>query len=166
MDCQATNSFSELMFDIWKDVGKESTLQVSGWSMHPLIKDGDSVVVKHTRQDIKPGETVAFMQGQRIIVHRVLRRYRLRGETFYVNRGDRNQFIDSRVRENAILGKVVAIERKSNNRKIILDSPFWQSVGFMVVKCVNVSRYLPRYVRELDVTRKFGRAVFKILSIA
>ncbi len=172
MDCQITDSFTEQMFDIWKEVGKESTLQVSGWSMHPLIEDGDTVVVKHSHKDIKPGATIAFSvrsptdkKDHRIVVHRVLRCYTVRGETVYVNRGDHNQHIDSRVRESAILGKVVAIVRKDGKR-INLESPFRRGVGYMVVRWVDFSRILPRQIRELRLARACGRIVFKILSLA
>jgi signal peptidase I len=165
MDCQISDSFTEQMFDIWKEVGNESALQVSGWSMRPLIKDGDTVVVKHTHQGIKPGATIAFKKDQRIVVHRVLRCYTLRGETVYVNRGDHNQHIDSRVRESAILGKVVAIVRKDGKRTN-LESLFWRGVGYMVVRCVDFSRILPRQIRELKVVRAFGRVVIKVLGLA
>lgn len=148
MNYEMTNSFTEALFDIWKEVGNESTLQVSGWSMYPLIEDGDRVVVKHSHNNIKPGATIAFKKDHRIIVHRVLRCYNVRGETIYVNRGDNNLHIDSRVGDCAILGKVVGIVKKDGT-KVNLESPLWQAVGYFVVKFTNISRFLPKRITQI-----------------
>jgi signal peptidase I len=163
VDSQLTDSLASQIFDIWKDTKYNSTVQVSGWSMYPFIEDGDSVVLIHTHQVLKPGDTVAFRKDQRILVHRVLRCYQLRGETIYVTRGDNNRHIDPRVHEQAIVGRVAAIVRK-NNKRINLETPLWRLIGRMIAKSVSISRVLPRQLVEQRFIRTLGRVVLRILS--
>jgi signal peptidase I len=163
MSSRLTDSLAYQIFDIWKDTRHISTVQVSGLSMYPLIEDGDSVVVTHTRQSLKPGDTVAFRQGPRIIVHRVLRSYQLQGDRLYVTRGDNNRHIDPRVREQAVVGRVAAIIRK-NRRTIDLDTPLWRFTGRMVVKAIRISRLLPRRLMTHKITRNCGHAILRVLS--
>jgi signal peptidase I len=163
VDSQLTDSLASQIFDIWKDTKHNSTVQVSGSSMHPLIEDGDSVVVTHTHQELKPGEIVAFRKGQRIVVHRVLRCYQLGDETIYVTRGDHNRHIDPRVHEQAIVGRVAVIVRK-NNKRIDLETPLWRLIGRMMAKSMSISRALPRQLVEQRFIRTLGRVALRILS--
>lgn len=163
MEPQINNSVSNVLFDIWNDVEKESTLQVSGRSMWPLIEPGDKVLIKHTRNGIKPGSLIAFRQNNRIVVHRVLRSYSARGETVYVCRGDHNRHLDRRVQESEIVGKVISIER--NDKRIInIASSYWQIIGKLIVQSVNCSRVLPGEIGGHRFFRFLGLALLRSVS--
>jgi len=59
-------------------------------SMHPLLKDGDSVQVKPLSQkekfDIEVGTIVLLEHNNELIVHRLVDSH----DSFYVEKGDRN----------------------------------------------------------------------------
>lgn len=163
MELQITNSVSSVLFDIWKEVEKESVLQVSGGSMWPLMGHGDKVLIKHSLTGIEPGSLIAFRQNNRIVVHRVLRSYSVRGETVYICRGDHNRHLDRRVQESEIVGKVISIER-NDKRTINVASSYWQIIGKLIVQSVNFSRALPGEIGRHRFFRFLGLAVLRSVS--
>jgi signal peptidase I len=164
VDVRAADSFTQELFDIWKDVGKESALRVSGWSMYPLIEDGDEVLIMHSHDAIRAGDTIAFKHGQRIIVHRVLRCYDVRGKTSYVNRGDNNLHIDSRVGDIGILGRVVAVVKK-NGKKVGLESPLFRMLAYTILMFFELSRLLPKRLSQIRVAKVLDRLALRMVSV-
>jgi signal peptidase I len=155
------NSVADAMLDIWKEVGGETSLQVSGYSMYPLIAPGENVIVKHTDADIRPGDIVAFKRGLRIVVHRVIRVCMVRGEFVLLCRGDNNLFLDARVTMSKILGKVLAIE-KMNGASVNLGNGLWQRVGRLIVFTFNQSRKLRRRWFQKRVAKIFTRVALAV----
>lgn len=153
---KSETAIADAMLDIWKEVGGENSLQVSGSSMRPLIAPGETVRVKLTDAEIVPGEIVAFKRGRRIVVHRVLRVCAVRGETVFLCRGDNNLFLDARVTRSKILGRVVAIE-KTNGTSVHLRKRLWQIVGRLIVLFFDLSRKLPRRLPRKRVAKIFTR---------
>lgn len=161
MELQVVNS---VLFDIWSDAEKESSFQVSGHSMWPLIESGDRVLIKHTRIGIEPGSLIAFRQNNRIVVHRLLRSYTVRGEKVYVCRGDHNTHLDRRVQESELVGKIISIER-NDKRTIHLANSYWEIIGKLIVKGFNLSRVLPGEIWNHRFFRYLGLAVLRSVSI-
>jgi hypothetical protein len=137
------NSVADAMLDIWKEVGSETSLKISGYSMYPLIAQGENVIVKHTDADIRAGDIVAFKRGRRIVVHRVMRVHEVRGESVLLCRGDNNLFLDARVVTSNILGKILSVE-KADGRRLDLENWRWQFVEKVIVFLFDQSRKLPR----------------------
>ncbi|MBM2840098.1 MAG: hypothetical protein HW412_626 [Bacteroidetes bacterium] len=159
-----TAALSSAVFDLWRMAGKESELQVRGWSMRPLIDYEDTVVVKHTLDGIRPGSIIAFKRGRRIIIHRVLRKVRIGSETIYVNKGDSNPRRDPLMRERAVIGRVVAIVKK-NNKRINVESPLWRLMGYMMIVWGAAASVLPSSVLELRFTKFFKRVMTRIVCV-
>ena len=160
MEAQTINSVADVLFDVWNETQKESTFRVSGRSMCPLIEPGNKVIIRHSRAGIKPGMLIAFRQNNRIIVHRVLRKYSGQDETVYLSRGDHNRHLDPRIRESEIVGKVISIER--NDKRIFnVANPYWRAVGKLVVQSVNLSRLLPGELGNHRLLRIFGVAFLR-----
>ncbi|MGH7802424.1 MAG: signal peptidase I [Thermodesulfobacteriota bacterium] len=121
------SSIANSVLDLWQEIGKETKLDLSGMSMLPLIKDGDSVVICHTREGIRAGSIVAFRKDQKIIVHRVIKIEKDDGKTAFLTKGDFNLKPDYPFHEDLLIGKVIAIKREG--RQINLDTTFWSVIG-------------------------------------
>lgn len=91
-----------------------------GHSMHPAIKDGESVTVEPVRAgDVKRGDIILYRTERGLIAHRVvtIRATGAGGRTFHL-RGDASDSCDAPVSEQQILGKVVAVERDGRNANL------------------------------------------------
>lgn len=163
MTMKSESALADAMLDIWKQVGGETSLQVSGYSMYPLLAPGETVVVRHSDANIHAGDIVAFKRGRRIVVHRVLRVYDLRGETVLLCRGDNNLFLDARVLTSAILGKVIAIE-KSNGAKLNVENRMWQWVGKWIAFTFDRSRKLPKWFRRKRIAKVCTRVALAVTT--
>jgi signal peptidase I len=157
------SAIADAMLDIWKEVGAETSLQVSGYSMFPLIAPGEIVIVKHTDADIRAGDIVAFKRGRRIVVHRVLRVHDVRGESVLLCRGDNNLFLDARVAKSKIFGKVLAVE-KANGAKLNLENRLWRRVGRLIVSTFEQSRKLPKWFLRKRVASVFTRVALAVAT--
>lgn len=88
-------------------------LRVSGASMVPTIRPGDTLLVEDVvRGEVPVGEIVVFTRAGRLIVHRVVGTSRHRGRAYLVTRGDRAHREDAPVSPSDLLGRVSAIERR------------------------------------------------------
>jgi len=119
---------SELSKDILKK-GRSVRFQAKGWSMHPFIQDGDFITVSPVEDSsIKVGDVVFYSTAEdRIIVHRVIRKYRKDGRVTMLIKGDATSGPSEKVDAEDILGKVVAIERDGQTKKI--DTGFCRLKG-------------------------------------
>jgi len=97
--------------------GAQFRFRAAGFSMAPLVKDGDVVTISPL-QERPPGlgDVVAFIHpgSGKLCVHRVVRKKK---DSFFI-RGDNAPVPDGLVRKADILGRVTALER--NGRRIYL----------------------------------------------
>jgi len=61
----------------WAEDQRRTELPVSGWSMWPVLRSGERIVVRHGGRTPVVGDIVVFLQRDRTLAHRVIRR---RGE--------------------------------------------------------------------------------------
>jgi signal peptidase I len=102
--------------------GKAIELRVSGKSMHPLIKHGDSIrIVKCAPGLLGIGDIITFNKKGIYFTHRKGNRIGL------ITKGDNEINPDPPVSPDHILGKVVAIGRA--NRTLHLETPYWRFVN-------------------------------------
>lgn len=87
-------------------------LQVTGWSMLPVIFPGDTLVIERATGDaIREGDLVLFSRDRRLFAHRVVATSpELR------TRGDSMAEPDPPVSQGDLLGRIAAIER--NGKRI------------------------------------------------
>lgn len=93
--------------------------EVASGSMEPTLHIDDVILVKITRDNIKKGDIVAFLQDDAIITHRVVY---IDGEILTV-KGDNNNTIDSPIVITSVIGKVVKIYPQLGVWKKVLAEP-------------------------------------------
>ncbi len=110
---------SELSKDILKK-GKSVRFQAKGWSMHPFIQDRDFITVSPVeKSSIKIGDVVFYSTTEdRVVVHRFIGKYHKDNSVFMLIKGDTTFWHFERVDLQNILGKVEAIERNGQTKKI------------------------------------------------
>ncbi len=107
--------------------GKNVRFQAPGLSMHPAIKEGETITVAPIAPfDIKRGDILLYIAGRKVIAHRVVsikkeksdsishtstHSKELRSKLIFILRGDASLTCDDPVEEQQVLGKVVSVER-------------------------------------------------------
>jgi len=90
-------------------------LQVTGWSMMPAVRPGDTLLVEAiTCENVIEGDLVLFAREQRLFAHRVVKGLDYSG---IITRGDAMPAEDPALHRSELLGKVRLIER--NGRMIV-----------------------------------------------
>jgi len=99
--------------------GKTVRIEASGYSMYPAIKPGNQIYIKAVkdRDDICPGDIIAWQREDDMVVHRLIHRYRDEEEYCFLTRGDSGRLSDRPVLFEDIVGVVVEIEGRSGKRK-------------------------------------------------
>ena len=92
--------------------GKTIRVRAEGTSMHPSIKSGSIIFIKPIEQSDKllPGEIIAWKRDTGIVVHRLIKTYRQKGQEFFITRGDSSLEEDEPVLSEQIAGRVVRVE--------------------------------------------------------
>ena len=102
---------------------KNVRFQAPGRSMHPAIKEGETITVAPIAPfDIKRGDILLYIVGRKVIAHRVVRIKRKKGDSMiqsstlnpqhlFILRGDASATCDFPVEAQQVLGKVVSVEK-------------------------------------------------------
>jgi hypothetical protein len=117
------------------DAGASFHLEVRGWSMYPIIRDGDRIRVSPaTIGDINVGDVAFFRSGDRLLAHRVVGHLTDGGSTSLRARGDRFLQEDPPFGQAELVGRVVTVfrNRRGSQRVIQLDRGLSRFVGFIV----------------------------------
>ncbi len=122
--------------------GKSIRFQAKGWSMRPFIRDGDFITVSPVEDSsLKIGDVVLYLGGgNRIIVHRIINKYKKERRATLLIKGDANFSSAERVDTQNVLGKVTKIERKGRTKR--LDRRFHQITGFFIAGISPFSRWI------------------------
>jgi signal peptidase I len=109
--------------------GSSLRFEVRGGSMYPSVRDGDTLLVGGLDSCApRLGDVVLCMRTEtRLAVHRVVRRRWRDGQERYLVKGDRSPTPDGWLPCEAIVGRVVAIER--NGRMMRLDGLLGRVAG-------------------------------------
>jgi hypothetical protein len=153
MNCPRAN-FAELSKEI---LGKGNCLrfQACGGSMHPFIKNGQIIQVRPTKiSEINSGDIIFYRNlDDRMIVHRVIKKYRKNGKIVLLTKGDSTSEFDEYVYPENILGKVVAIEK--NNKAIRIDKGLLKWVNTFLAKFSPFSKWI--YFLPLRIKHRINR---------
>lgn len=112
-------SKDRLSYTLLKDIGflllaegKTIRVRAGGTSMYPSIKPGSVIFIKPLEKDAGPlpGEIIAWKKDSGIVVHRLIKSYKQKGQNFFVTRGDSSPAEDEPVLLEQIAGKVVRVE--------------------------------------------------------
>ncbi|PYQ61070.1 MAG: hypothetical protein DMF58_06125 [Acidobacteria bacterium] len=88
---------------LWKRTGRELTTRFTGASMRPAIDDGAEVTLLCV-DNVRLGDVVAYVYGDRVIVHRIVAQW---GDRF-IARGDANVLPDPVLLDRGdVIGKLV-----------------------------------------------------------
>ena len=111
LPCTAAE-FGDLSADLLK-MGKQVRFRATGSSMHPLVRDGDTLLIVPCQpSDIRPGDILLCVGAhQRVVVHRVIRRKRSRHGAQFLLKGDKAAQSDGWIDSSAIYGRLEEIER-------------------------------------------------------
>ena len=108
--------------------GHRVRFRAPGWSMHPTIKDGETIMVEPVAPSaVKTGDIILYQFDSGVVVHRVVRVEKNNGTPLFILRGDALGSHDEPVAVEQVLGKVVFVER--NGRSM---NPYgWKSRIFL-----------------------------------
>jgi len=94
-------------------------LKVGGYSMFPMLREGDEIIVsKCNINEIMPGDVVVFKRNTKWIAHRLLKKTTGNNSTILITKGDSCKLNDEPFNENNLCGKVVLFYRKGKEKKI------------------------------------------------
>jgi signal peptidase I len=123
----------------------QARLPVTGSSMFPCMQPGDLLEIRRLAGPIQIGDVVVFDRHGKLVVHRVVGRT---GDLL-ITRGDRLRYPDAPVPAAAILGCVVAIERRG--RRIAPRLTLWCRIASTVLRYTEfgtrAALYFVRMVR-------------------
>lgn len=143
--------------------GQSVRFRAPGRSMHPTIKEGETVKVAPVASfDIKRGDILLYLLGSKLIAHRVVSIKRkkdystthsskLNPQHLFILRGDASATCDEPVKAQQVLGKVVSVER--GGRCIDLYSRRAKMLRFVHAGLFCLKRWMIRYL--LQVRRSF-----------
>ncbi len=136
--------------------------QARGYSMHPLVRDGDILLVRPVEaRELRTGDVVlAGIAPGRVVVHRVVRRQTGPDGAQLVLKGDQLALPDGLVPESQIFGRLATIERDGTH--IAMDRPpvSWLSLLAALSSRWNLShgkwfQWLGRLLRRLPVLSRY-----------
>lgn len=131
-------------------------LRVIGPSMAPLLRPGDRVIAEHVRPaELNRGDLVVVRRSEDLVTHRLI----FIDGCGWHTKGDNSLMLDPPVTSDAIMGRVIAIER--GNQSIDLGTGHWSTVnrwlalsGWCEIKIIQAGRSLRKYGRK----NKSGRS--------
>ena len=138
--------YFETVLELWSEKRARTQSVISGDSMAPSIRDGDTVVIEHGDGRPRIGDVVVVRREGAIVVHRLIHRDVQGGHERFLTRGDRCRGIDPPVRRDQIVGKVVEV--RSEERLLRLDSRWWRGSSFLLARLFYLSGR--RHVDEGD----------------
>ncbi|MDY6932265.1 MAG: signal peptidase I [Halobacteriota archaeon] len=151
------------IIDLWDDLNKKnegSWLSVLSGSMAPLLQIDDKVLIRSVKPDeIRFGDIVVFKDADRLVVHRVIRKYRSKDEggLKFIQKGDAttNAEISS---EEDVVGRVVSINK--NDRVIEHNKGIWMLYNIFITLFSTSVYYLkPRNRTLKGISRYFFNIV-------
>ncbi len=121
-------------------------IKVIGDSMLPTLLPKDIITIKPS-SGYSCGDILVFFLDGRIIVHRLIKRYK----DFYITKGDKNVYYDEKVPKNQVLGRIIC----------------WNSAGCQLKFTTNfiwlkIILYLSKGEVLLSANKKWQQYVTKI----
>ena len=115
----------------WAASGEPRTIRVSGNSMLPFLRDGDTVLIEPRGGGVIPGDIVVYFMGDVLLIHRAVRITRDLNGLVLRTKGDFGVSLDpGPVSEADLIGKAVAVRRGETDTD--LQSAPFRALGAVV----------------------------------
>jgi signal peptidase I len=141
-------SLSEF-YELGKEVlnrGHALKFSASGRSMHPVVQDGDTILVQPVdARALRTGDIALCRTASGTVVHRVLRVKRTHEKVILFVKGDRSLETETVVVSKDRVGRVVSVYR--GGKTIRLDSRWSRAGGVLLAEISKTHRYLYPLVR-------------------
>jgi len=146
--------------------GQRFKLRVTGPSMAPLLRPGDRVIAESVRPaELVRGDLVVVRRSEDLVTHRLIF-IDARG---WHTKGDNSLILDPPIISDAIMGRVVAIER--GNQSIDLRTGYWNTVngwlalsGWCEIKIIQVGRSIRKYGWK-NKSGRSGSLIVRIITL-
>lgn len=103
-----------------------------GTCMYPFLQTGSIIKVKSVNQnDIYIGDIILFWVGEKMMAHRLVRKYIYNSKTILITKGDTSTCFDKPINFENVLGKVIEIE-KAKKKIIKLDCKTWYRINYLI----------------------------------
>jgi hypothetical protein len=103
------------------DRGKTLSFRIISNSMSPLIEVGDEVRVNRAEMSrVRIGDVVAFHEGPKVVVHRIIGRSWSKQQLVFRHRGDAGA-VSGKIPAGNVIGRVYAVKKKG--KEISLGAP-------------------------------------------
>ena len=131
LPCTAAE-FGDLSADLLK-MGKQVRFRARGYSMTPLVRDMDVLLVQPVRTSlIRIGDIIlCSIQPDRVVVHRVIRRRSDLHGFYFMVQGDRAAQPDGWIQQSQVLGRVAEVER--GELHLDMNSPAARGIALFAV---------------------------------
>jgi hypothetical protein len=112
-----------------------------GGSMYPFIRSKEAIHIAPLNSiTLRYADIILFCDREkRLQVHRIVKRRKARGRITFVAKGDSLRRSDGNIEEEAVIGRVVAIEK--GGRLIFLDKGVFRLANILYTLCLPVSRW-------------------------
>jgi hypothetical protein len=101
---------NELIQDSLEE-NREILLECDGVCMHPLLRTGDAVFLKKTK-NLKFADLAVYKKNGGFISHRFIRKVKSKGKVLFIFKADNSWDCDQPVAEEQVLGAVIRLKRK------------------------------------------------------
>lgn len=96
----------ETLLEMWARQGRRGWIRIEGYSMSPLLRPGDAVLITYGDSSLHRGDILIYRRGGCLVVHRLLG---WQGDGSLLLAGDNELRLDESVAPAAVLGRAVAI---------------------------------------------------------
>lgn len=79
---------TRIALELWADLERRTELPVQGYSMWPVLRSGERIVVRHGGAVPQIGQVIVILHGDRVLAHRVIQRRRQGREFVLRTKGD------------------------------------------------------------------------------
>lgn len=124
--------------------------QASGSSMHPTIKDGETITIAPIRaEEIRRGDIVLYQTERKLIAHRVVKIIKSHSKISFILCGDSAIQCDKPITAQQILGKVDKSKVWSRN--------YFLRLGIRIYNTIRLQKGFAFVSRTIRFSRKFSR---------
>jgi hypothetical protein len=126
--------------------GANLRFKATGDSMHPLIENGDVLVVEPVTPTFSVGDILLNSRPDGLVTaHRLVRIRRRNGSRVLVTKGDSLDYLDPPITPEQVLGRIISVERNGQTAK--LNSRFYRVLAVCWAMLSPYSRYLRPFLR-------------------
>ena len=137
------SSILEAVLHLWGHARGQHWLSITGRSMFPVLREGDSILVAHGCTDVHRGDVIVFRHQGGLTAHRVICISGSDDYPTFITKGDNAARCDPPVDTNDIVGRVLAV--KQGARCLPLDTPIWRMMGWLIAVNACAWRVLDRW---------------------